>query len=99
MTHIGTINVKNDGTAPTSPAVNRNAPTNNRAMPLTRLPCTPHLATKNFAKRVVTIIAIATVAKARLNSTSERPALPIMTSGAVEKNTKNVPMAVLNPSV
>jgi hypothetical protein len=68
-------------------------------MPLNRLPEFPHRATNRLAKRVVIIITTAAVAKATLNSNSEYPALSMRTRGAVEKNTKNVPMAALNPSV
>ncbi|CSD67593.1 Uncharacterised protein [Vibrio cholerae] len=59
----------------------------------------PHLATKDFAKRVVTIITSATVAKAKLNPISEYSAWPMSTRGAVEKKTKKVPIPALKPTV
>ncbi len=67
MTHIGITNVKKVGASDNCPKLSVTARSSKVAMPLIRLPETPHLLTKRFANRAATIIAIATVAKLRLN--------------------------------
>ncbi len=99
ITHIGMTKVQDEGTPNVSPAIRSAAPRSNMHMPRRRLPEVPHRETNRSAKRAVMIITIATVAKARLNCSSEYPALSISTRGEVEKNTKNVPMAALKPRV
>lgn len=68
-------------------------------MPRARLPAVPQRAMNGLASRVVAIITSAAVAKARLKPTCVKPARSMSTRGAVEKNTKNVPMAAAKPSV
>jgi hypothetical protein len=65
------MKLRNDGEPKSSPIPNRIAPQTSNAIPRAAHPAMPHLATKDFAKRVVTIMTSATVAKAKLNPISE----------------------------
>ena len=71
ITHIGRMKLRNDGEPKNSPIPNRAAPQTSNVIPRATHPAMPHLATKDFAKRVVTIMTNATVAKAKLNPISE----------------------------
>lgn len=55
ITHIGTMNVRNEGEPKTCPTLTRAAPGNKVTMPLARLPAIPHFATKRLAHRVCTV--------------------------------------------
>lgn len=70
-THIGRMKLKNDGDPKSWPIPNRIAPETSNAIPRATHPAIPHLATKDFAKRVVVTMTSATVAKAKLNPISE----------------------------
>ncbi|MNR20895.1 hypothetical protein D3C85_1377660 [compost metagenome] len=67
--------------------------------PRMRHPSIPQCDTKRLARRVVKIMTKATVEKMALNHICDSPSRSIKTRGAVEKKTKNAPIAVLKPSV
>ncbi len=68
-------------------------------MPRATLVRAPHFCVWRGRMRVAAIMTPATLAKARLNPVSPKPLRSIRMRGAVEKNTKNVPIAVAKPSV
>lgn len=95
---MGSTTPINEGRHAAADAIS-SAPATITHRPRRKVPRTFQRPMHAFAIRAVTIITSATVAKARLNDSGEYCMRPTSNRGATEKNTKNVPMPALKPSV